>query len=213
MIQKKTILAIGAHPDDIEIGCAGTLLSYAKQGSEIYFIIASLGERCNVGEVVDNSALIERRKEESRQASLSIGVKNISYLFLPDTFIEHNGKTVTCIEKIINAVKPSIIFTHTLQDKHQDHKNLGYATISACRRIKTNILHYETPSTAQSFQPVVYSDISLTILEKIETLKYFSSQNEKLYLDNEAIIGLAKYRGYTSGSKFAEAFEVSRWFL
>lgn len=212
MIKRKTILAIGAHPDDIEIGCAGTLLTYAKQGADIYYIIATLGEKCEV-ESDDNISLIEKRKDESRRASELISVKDVFYLSLPDTFIEHNGLTVTSIENIINKVMPDIIFIHTLQDRHQDHKNLANATISACRRTKTNILHYETPSTAQSFQPVVYSDITMNMELKMKVLECFTSQNEKIYLDSEAIIGLARYRGFTSVSKFAEAFEVSQWFL
>jgi len=209
---KRKILAIGAHPDDIEIGCAGTLLTFSRQGFDIYYIIASLGEKCDVN-IAEQNSLMERRKAESKKAADYIGVKDIKYLMLPDTFIEHNGMVVDSIEKIIESVEPEIIFTHTLNDKHQDHKNVGYATISACRRTKTNILHYETPSTAQSFNPVVFSDISSMIEEKINILKGFTSQNEKIYLDNEAIIGLARYRGYTSGSKYAETFEVSRWFL
>jgi len=209
---KRKILAIGAHPDDIEIGCAGTLLTFSRQGFDIYYIIASLGEKCDVN-IAEQNSLMERRKAESKKAADYIGVKDIKYLMLPDTFIEHNGMVVDSIEKIIESVEPEIIFTHTLNDKHQDHKNVGYATISACRRTKTNILHYETPSTAQSFNPVVFSDISSMIEEKINILKGFTSQNEKIYLDNEAIIGLARYRGHTSGSKYAETFEVSRWFL
>jgi LmbE family N-acetylglucosaminyl deacetylase len=209
---KKRVLAIGAHPDDIEIGCAGTLLIFSRNGFDIYYIIASLGEKCDVS-LADQNSIMERRKAESKKAADHIGVKDLSYLLLPDTFIEHNGMVVDSIEKIIESVRPEFIFTHTLNDKHQDHKNIGYATISACRRTKTNILHYETPSTAQSFNPVVFSDISLVMGEKIKILKGFTSQNEKIYLDNEAIIGLARYRGYTSGSKYAETFEVSRWFL
>jgi LmbE family N-acetylglucosaminyl deacetylase len=208
----KTILAIGAHPDDIEIGCAGTLFNQFEKDCDIYYIISSLGEKCDVKEK-NLSHLITIRKNESEKAAAAIKVKDIFYLKLPDTNIEHSGMAVGSIEKIISLVKPNLILTHTLQDHHQDHKNIGYSTISACRRSKSNILHYETPSTAQSFQPVVFSDISGSIEKKIETLKYFSSQNEKKYLDNEAIIGLARYRGYISGSKYAEAFEVSRWFI
>jgi LmbE family N-acetylglucosaminyl deacetylase len=211
-MKKKTILAIGAHPDDIEIGCAGTLLNHFEKGCDIYFIISSFGEKCEVKEK-NHSCLIAIRKEESTKAAAAIKVKDIFYLNLPDTNIEHSGLAVGSIEKIISLIKPNLILTHTLQDNHQDHKNIGYSTISACRRSKSNILHYETPSTAQSFQPVVYSDISNYIKRKIEILKCFSSQNEKMYLDNDAIIGLARYRGYTSGSKYAEAFEVSRWFI
>ncbi len=212
MIKKKIILAIGAHPDDIEIGCAGTLYNYSKQGAEIYYIIATLGEKCEV-ETQDFISLVEKRKSESLTAANHNSVEEIFYLSLPDTFIEHNGHTVSGIENIINRIRPDLIFTHTLQDKHQDHKNLAYSTISACRRNKTNILHYETPSTSQSFLPVVFSDISLNMEVKIDILKCFTSQNEKKYLDNDAIMGLARYRGYTSGSKYAEAFEVSQWFL
>lgn len=211
-MNKGNILAIGAHPDDIEIGCAGSLLSYAEKSWDIFYIIASLGEQCNVnGNTL--SDIMEIRKTESKKAADSIGVKEIFFLMLPDTYIEHNGLTVGNIERILIQTKPDLIFTHTLQDKHQDHRNIGHATISACRRTKTNILHYETPSTAQSFHPVIFSDISAFMEKKIKILKCFSSQNEKIYLDNEAIIGLARYRGYTSGSKYAETFEVSRWFL
>jgi two-component system, NtrC family, response regulator HydG len=211
-MSNQTIVAIGAHPDDIEIGCAGTLLNYARQGWNIYYIIASLGEQCEVNEK-NPSVLTKTRKEESRKAAEPIGVKEIFYLMLPDTFIEYNGLTIGAVERVINSVKPDLIFTHTLQDNHQDHKNLGFATITACRRAKANILQYETPSTAQSFQPVVFSPISNAIKQKIEILKCFTSQNEKIYLDNKAIMGLARYRGYTSGSKYAEAFEVSKWYL
>lgn len=211
-MNKKIILAIGAHPDDIEIGCGGTIRSFALQGADIYFIIATLGEKCIVKDI-DERALIEKRKQESINAASFLGVKEIFFLGLPDTNIEHNGTSVAAIEKYIKLLKPNNIFTHTKEDNHQDHRNIALATLSACRRQRINILHYETPTTAQSFLPAVFNDISSTIEYKIETLGLFSTQNEKMYLDKEAIKGLAKYRGYISGFEYAEGFEMSKYYL
>jgi LmbE family N-acetylglucosaminyl deacetylase len=206
------IIAIGAHPDDIEIGCGGTIKTFATQNSEIYFIVATLGEKCNVKDI-GNQFLNEIRKEESINAAKFLGVKDIFFLGLPDTNIEHNGITVDFIEKFVNLINPDYVFTHSKEDHHQDHSNLALATISACRRRRINILHYESPSTAQSFLPVVFNDISQTIVHKIDAINFFSSQNEKIYVDKEAIKGLAKYRGYISGSEYAEGFELSKYYL
>lgn len=208
----KSAIAIGAHPDDIEIGCGGTLKKLSDNGYDIIFLIATLGERCNFK--IDTLKTIKnKRKIESLGSARMLGAVKVFHLDLKDTMIEHTGRTVNSIEKYINKFKPEYVFTHTIEDKHQDHKNLAFSTISACRRTKTNILHYETPSTAQSFIPTVFSDISRTIEYKIKAINFFSSQHNKYYVDPDAIKGLAHYRGYISGSKYAEAFEVSKYYI
>ena len=209
---KKSIVAIGAHPDDIEIGCGGTIKKFSDFGYDIIFLIATLGEKCDL-KTRSLSTIKERRKTESIKSANIFGVIKVFYLNMHDTNIEHNGETVNAIEKYIKKFKPEYVFTHTIEDKHQDHKNLAFSTISACRRSKTNILHYESPSTAQSFLPTVFSDISNTIAYKIKAVKFFASQHDKYYVDPDAIKGLAVYRGYISGSKYAEAFEVSKFYI
>lgn len=209
---KIKVIAIGAHPDDIEIGCGGTVCQFAQNGAEVYFLIATLGEECQIeGEQL--SLLIERRKRESISAAGFLGAKEVYFLNLPDTQIQHDGKTVKSIEKHVKMIKPDFIFTHTKEDEHQDHKNIAFSTISACRRQKINVLHYESPSTSRSFLPTVFSDISNTIEEKIKAIKLFESQIAKTYVDPNAIKGLSQYRGYISGSKYAEGFEVSKYYL
>lgn len=203
------VIAIGAHPDDIEIGAAGTIKKFSNSGAEVFFLIATYGENSHPAPALQ----IEQRKKESIASAEYLGVKQIFFLNLHDTKIEHNGMTVSAIEKYINLLDPNFVLTHTKEDGHQDHKNLAFSTISACRRKKINILHYETPSTAQTFLPTLYSDISDTIKYKLETLKMFVSQNHKNYLDPEVIKGLSQYRGYTSGSEYAEGFEVSKFYL
>jgi LmbE family N-acetylglucosaminyl deacetylase len=206
------VIAIGAHPDDIEIGCGGTVCQFAQNGAEVYFLIATLGEECLI-EGEQFSTLIERRKKESISAANFLGTREVYFLNLQDTQIQHDGKTVKAIEKCVKVIEPDFIFTHTKEDEHQDHKNIAFATISACRRRKINILHYESPSTSRSFSPTVFSDISNTIEAKIRALQLFESQNAKTYVDPSAIKGLSQYRGYISGSKYAEAFEVSKYYL
>lgn len=212
MNKTSSVIAIGAHPDDIEIGCGGTIKKLSLMEINIIFLIATLGEKCErtKGHLAE---MKRKRKLESIRSANFIGVNKIYFLNLPDTEIKHNGNTVSEIERYIKKYSPLHIFIHTIEDKHQDHKNLALSTISACRRIKTNILHYESPSTAQSFTPTIFSDISETIEYKINAIKYFSSQYDKYYVDPEAIKGLAKYRGYISGFKSAEAFEVSKYYI
>ena len=206
------IICLGAHPDDIEIGCGGTIKKFVLQNAEVYFIIATLGGKVTLKNN-DWKSIEDERVKESLNAAKFLGVKEVFFLNLPDTYIEHNGKTISAIEKYLNIIDPDLVFTHTKEDHHQDHKNLAFSTISACRRQKANILHYETPSTAQTFLPTIYSDISDTIELKIKAIKLFASQDEKIYVNPDAIKGLAKYRGYTSGSKYAEGFDVSKYYL
>jgi LmbE family N-acetylglucosaminyl deacetylase len=208
----KKIICIGAHPDDIEIGCGATIKKYALQGSEIYFLIGSTGNEVKIKNK-NWKSIMKQRSKESLDSAKYLSIKEVFFLGFADTFIQHNGDTIKSIENYIFSIKPEIIFTHTVRDHHQDHKNLALSTLSACRREKINVLHYETPSTAQEFSPTVYSDITQTIEAKISAIKLFLTQEEKVYVNPDAIKGLAKYRGFTSGSAYAEAFEVSKYFL
>ena len=166
------IICIGAHPDDIEIGCAGTIKRFINKGNKVYYLIATLGEKVSV----DNAEMLkikDSRTKESINAAKYIGASDIFMLNLNDTRIKHDGDTVKAIEKKINEINPDYIFTHTVDDNHQDHKNIALSTLSACRRRKCNVLHYESPSTAQHFVPTVYSDITYTVNYKIEFIKLF----------------------------------------
>ena len=129
------IICIGAHPDDIEIGCAGTIKRFVNQGNKVYYLIATLGEKVSV----DNAELLkikDSRTKESINAAKYIGASDIFMLNLNDTRIKHDGETVKAIEKKINEINPDYIFTHTVDDNHQDHKNIALSTLSACRRRK-----------------------------------------------------------------------------
>ena len=199
----RNILAIGAHPDDIELGCGGTLRKHVLAGDKVYSIIASFGEK---------SGDRTQRKTEAIAAAKKIGIRIVLFLGLPDTMLAYNGVTISLLDQHINKINPEIVYVHTVKDYHQDHANIAKSVLSSLRRKNITILFYETPSTTIEFKPTAYSDISGLLEDKRNALQEYVSQNDKEYFEKEAIIELAKLRGYTIGVKYAEAFEVVRLF-
>lgn len=200
---RRRILAIGAHPDDIELGCGGTLRKHVLNDDEVYYVIASLGEK---------SGDKNKRRAETIDAAKLIDVDDVYFLNLPDTMIMHDGVTVGLLDKCMVKIEPEIVYVHSSRDYHQDHVNIAKSALSASRNMRNAILLYETPSTTIEFKPVAFSDISDTFEHKLKCVEQYVSQDNKEYMEKEAIIGLAKARGYTMGVKFAEAFEVARLF-
>jgi LmbE family N-acetylglucosaminyl deacetylase len=192
------ILVIGAHPDDIELGCGGTINLYNSNNHPVYGLILSNGERS--GDPVI-------RKQETVDSLNALGVKRLFFGELPDTKIGNDISTISVIENIVNKLKPDIIFTHSINEIHQDHRNTALSTFSAARNVPT-ILCYESPSLMLDFKPQCYYDIIKTIDQKIEALKLHKSQIDKRYFKIDAILGLSKYRGNQMNLKYAESFEV-----
>ena len=194
------VLAIGAHPDDIEIGCSGTLALHKLNKDKVYQLVLTQGEASGDPEI---------RKKECETASEFLSIDKLFFGGLKDTMIKDGIETITIIEDIINTIKPDFIYTHTFMDTHQDHRNAAYATLSAARKCK-KIFMYEGPATLRNFVPQVFINIEKTFERKKKVTRMFSSQSQKLYLAAEAVEGLARHRGYQCGLKVAEAFEVGK---
>ena len=191
------VIAIGAHPDDIEYGCYGTLLKHKRDGDKIAFIVMSHGEKSG-----DKSV----RKNEAVESAKKVGAK--LYLFsYPDTNIPQTHDVIEKIEEIVKEFKPQRIYTHSTKDTHQDHRVVAYATLVAAR-VVPEILFYESPSLYLDFNPNYYVDISNFIEDKRKILNGFVTQNSKDYMKINAINGLAQFRGLTTSVKYAEAFEA-----
>ena len=191
------VIAIGAHPDDIEYGCYGTMMKHKREGDKLIFIILSSGEK---------SGSMEARKKEAIDSAKRVGAK--LYIFnYPDTNIPQTHDVIEKLEKIINEFRPQRIYTHSIKDTHQDHRTVAYATLAAARFIP-EIFCYESPSLYLNFQPNYYVDVTNFIENKIEALNTFATQNSKDYMKINAIRGLAQFRGLTTSVKYAEAFEA-----
>jgi LmbE family N-acetylglucosaminyl deacetylase len=200
----KSILAVGAHPDDVELGCAGTLALHKLRGDKVYLLVLTKGEA---------SGSPELRTNECRRSAEILGVDGLFFGDIADTKVNDGRETIDAIEKVVQEVTPDIIYAPTIKDTHQDHRNAGRATLSACRRCKI-ILLYEGASTQRDFTPQVFVDVRNTFELKMEMTRVFGSQvrNHGVYtVAMKAIEGLAKFRGYQAGVDLAEAFEVGKF--
>jgi LmbE family N-acetylglucosaminyl deacetylase len=198
-----TVLAVGAHPDDIEAGCAGTLALHKSNGAKVYLLVLSRGEA---------SGDPEAKELACKKSAELLGVDGLFFGGLKDTKIHDGIETILVIEKIIDKIEPDIVYAHTFKDTHQDHRNSAYATLSAARRCK-QILMYETPNTLKEFFPQVFTDIEKTFDVKKKTLQLFGRESERFWHAAKAIEGLAVFRGFQAGVRVAEAFEVGRFVL
>jgi len=204
---KMNILAIGAHPDDIEIGCGGTLAKYASYGHNIYLLIATNGTAGGEGDI--------RKKEQLRSADI-LNTKEVFWSGYTDTELEVNKEAIIKVEAVIKKVKPDSIFVNFPDDTHQDHRHIAAITNSATRYIR-NVLFYEAPTT-QNFQPNVFVDIGEKFIRtKIELLMAHESQIDKTNISGVSILEVAKstarFRGVQARVAYAEAFQSLRLFI
>jgi len=201
VFRSKLILAVGAHPDDIELGCGGTVCQATLHGIKVVAVFMSKGEQSGKAEV---------RMEESVKALKVLGVDDVFFGEFRDTEIPNSHEAIDFLEKFCMNKKPDMVLTHTINDIHQDHRTVGWISLSAFRNVP-KILAYETPRVTPSFSPSYFLDISSCVDYKWKALKCHNSQKDKRYLTYESMINLASFRGSQVGVSAAEAFEVLRY--
>jgi LmbE family N-acetylglucosaminyl deacetylase len=203
---KLRILALGAHPDDIEAGCGGTLLKYARQGHEVFLAVMTGGEKGGYRAV---------RTREQQAAGKLLRVKQIHWGGYRDTHLPMNQRLIQDIEGVVRKINPDFIFVHHPDDTHQDHRHLAICTITATRYTR-NVLFYEGPTT-QNFSPTVFVDIHATLEPKIRALRAHKSQVEKTNIEGLTIVDIirssAHFRGIQGRVKHAEGFVPLRLFI
>lgn len=207
------ILAVGAHLDDIEIACGGTLAKAIENGHEVKVLIMSKSGYTNKeGEIQRSDALAV---EEGTNALHILGIQNIEILSFPTKDIPFHSEVVNAIDMTISNYNPDVIFTHHPFDTHQAHVGVSNATIAAARR-KNTVFFYEpiTPSGRSyvAFRPQLYVDIAQTIDKKVASLREHKSEYKKFGGEDwvEGVHARCGFRGYEIGKKYAEAFEVLR---
>lgn len=207
------ILAIGAHLDDVEIACGGSVARAVHHGHEVKMLVLSDSSYASYDGVVYRT--VEQALEEGLEAARAVGVTDLEILDFSTKDIPHDSTVVEAIEASMDRFKPDLIFTHWPFDTHQAHRNTGLSTVSA-GRYYTSILMYEPmmPSgrSYTPFRPQVYVDISAHIEEKLESLRAHESQHRK-YGEAwiEAVKSRCRLRGFEMGVEFAEAFEAVRF--
>lgn len=214
---KKRVLAIGAHPDDIEIGCGGTVKKLANQGYEIKFLIVTSGEE---GTLKDKALLRRKREEEAKKSALFLGANEVLFLREPDGLTFYSKKTKIKLIQFIRKFKPQMAFIHSSYDYFPDHKIINELSRSAIQAASgpwypdsgldphkiLDVFGFEVWNPIQ--MPQMNIDITETMEHKLKALAYHRTQTANInYLG--AVQGLNEYRGtLTMCGKYAESFEV-----
>lgn len=207
------IMAIGAHLDDIEIACGGTLAKAVESGHDVKVLIMSKSGYTNKEGLVQRSDKVA--VAEGINALHALGVTDIEILDFATKDIPFCSEVVNAIDVRMAAYDPDIVFTHHPFDTHQAHEGVAKASIAAARR-KNTVFFYEpiTPSGRSyvAFKPAMYVDIESTLEKKIESLKCHTSEYNKFGAEDwiEGVRCRCGFRGYEIGKKYAEAFEILR---
>lgn len=208
---KRNILAVGAHADDVEIGCGGTVAKHVKNGENVILLIMAESSYTDyTGKVLRS---IEEGTTEEKNASKILGAKLINLGFKTKN-IPYSSESIEAINRIIDDYSIDTIYTHWYHDTHQDHKRTTQSVLSAGRYI-SNILMYEPEYPAGrsylGFRNQYYVNITSTFDIKMGALKCHESQIKK-YGDAfmDAVKARAIHRGYEIGNKYAECFEIIR---
>lgn len=196
------VLAIGAHPDDIELGCGGALVKHVARGDEVTMLVVTNGEA--------GPGRTELRLAEQQAAADLIGADRLEFGGFPDGRVSiHELDLVHLIEQAVGRWQIDLVYVHGAQDSHQDHRSIAVATWGAARHAR-NVLCYDSPSSIQ-FNPTVFVDISNALEKKVAALECHSSQVQHSAMASSALVRTqAGYRGHQARTAAAEGFMPHR---
>lgn len=201
---ERNILAFGAHPDDIELGCAGTLSKHVKAGQNVYLCVLSEGQEA--GDPV-------LRKKEQEEACRYLGAKELIWGGWSDTKFEVSKKSIDFVESVVAKVKPYEVYVNYINDSHQDHRALAQCVISATRYNK-RVLFYED-YTSYNFQPDIFVDINDVLAQKMNVISAFKSQVGRSFPSGQTVLdgvkSMAQFRGFQAKVNYAEGFKAVRY--
>ena len=209
----KSIMVICAHSDDQILGPGGTLAKFSSEGAKVITIILSYGELTPAW--IKHKYTKEARIKEADRADKIIGGKGVIFLGLKEgSFLKNTEETEVYLrlKKIIKKEDPSIIFTHTKEDPHRDHKD----TLKIVKNLISEMKSEERPDVYSfgiwnPFQlhrraPHLVVDISKTFKKKMKALKCFDSQRLVILQLTPGVIARAKINGFFRGFSYAEVF-------
>ncbi len=218
---KNKVLIIAVHPDDETLGCGGTLLKHKANGDEIHWLICT---------TIDKShSYYETREKEIEKVSNLYGFDSVHNLRLKTMQVDEYSlsELVGKISKVINEVKPNIIYLPFKGDVHSDHRKIFEASFSCTKTFRYPFIkkiymietlsetEFAPSSVTDSFIPNVFVDISDFMDKKLEIMRVFESEiSPHPFPRNEINIkALATFRGATCGCEYAESFMLLKEIL
>lgn len=221
------ILAVGCHPDDLEIGCGGTLALYAKNGHDVFMCHVANGDKGHA--VIMPKELGEMRAIEAEVSGSILGAKKVYNINVPDLLVDsHDENQVNALVEVIRLAQPDVIITHNPDDYMRDHVETSKLVFNAS--FSSSVPHYDTKAKPHpliaplyymdtlagvGFLPDEYTDITDTLEIKLNALEKHESQL-KWMRDHDGIDFLdfvrtvSKFRGLQCGVKYAEGFRLCK---
>lgn len=223
---KLDILAIGSHPDDVELGCSGTLISEVQNGKKVGIVDLTQGE-------LGTRGTVETRHQEATDAARIIGLAARENLKMRDGFFRNDEEHQMQLIRVIRKYQPEIVIANILEDRHPDHGKGGWLAYDSCflsglRQIKTKdeegneqekwrpkmLLHYIQD---RFYEPDLIYDISHVWEKRMEAIMAFRSQfhdpgsnDPQTYISSpeflDALTARARMLGKRIGVKYAEGF-------
>ena len=175
------ILALGAHPDDIEIFMFGTLAAYAAQGAELTFAVATDGAK---GGKSDPAVLARVRREEATAAAALLGAAP-RFLDFPDGELVADAALIGVLKTLIRETGPELVITHAPNDYHADHRALSDG-VRIAASFAVPVLHADTMG-GTGFAPTHYVDISAYRDIKSQGIRMHRSQRPEQYVERARI--------------------------
>ncbi len=225
---KLDILAIGVHPDDVELGCSGTLLNEIKSGKKVGIIDLTQGE-------LGTRGTIQTRYDEAAKAAAILGVHARENLKMRDGFFQNDEANKLTLIASIRKYQPEIVIANILDDRHPDHGRAGHMIADCCflaglSKIETTdangnaqqrwrpkmVLHYMQD---WYHEPDLLVDISAVFEQRMKSIEAYSTQfhtsnspdaGQQTYISTpeffENVIGRARMLGKMIGVKYAEGY-------
>ena len=213
------IMAIGAHPDDIEFGCGGTLINHKDNGNKVIYVCMTDTESIDAteGKIIRTESQL---KSETQCAADILGVDKIHYLPFKDLHVPFSFDSVSRLESLIKHYEIDTIYTHWSGDSNQDHISTFKTTMAAARYVKNIYCYEQIPIPRHTDNPMrvnSYTDISRSFDLKIKAAECHQSQFKKYkaagFDVSENLTTLAKFRGIQANCKYAEGFQVIKQVL
>jgi LmbE family N-acetylglucosaminyl deacetylase len=191
------VLAIGAHPDDLELGCFGVLELHKRIGDKIFGLIITCGEKGG-----DPS----QRRDEAK-SSASVIDMDLAFGEYEDGYVPHDISLVSMIENFIVGHDIDIVYATSVHDRHQVVFDVGLAVLVAGRKAK-EVYAYETISCTNDFHPTLYIDITKSMDVKRKCLEKHESQDHRTYIKNYESFNKYRSLKIDKPEKYHEVFEV-----
>ena len=223
---KLDVLAIGSHPDDVELGCSGTLINAVKKGKKVGIVDLTQGE-------LGTRGTVQTRYDEAANAAKIMGITVRENLKMRDGFFKNDEEHQMQLVRILRKYKPEIVIGNILEDRHPDHGRGGWLTYDACffsglRQVKTTgddgqeqekwrpklLLHYIQD---RFYEPDIITDVTEVWEQRMAAIRAYKTQfydpnsdEPQSYLSSpefiEALTARARLLGKRIGVKYGEGF-------